>query len=375
MARPDLHSDGALALESLLGRRLSKRLDLTAVEASLSALGVGKDLDEALTLLGQPPSEEAARRRADRTRSAAARAALRDCVASWPEPWASEWSDGLISAGGLGGLDGEEAAHLVSGVRRLLDQLDLIEPPGASRTELAAGLFGSSHALDPDTRLASFAERALSHRVEQPVEGRELWEAAGVLFDRVSVPVLVWSIPTQGDSPLDDLIRAAASGSLPVHISLLAMLRHPVVVPSGTRVLVVENPRLVEAAAERRLRNCVVATNGNPTTAVTTLMGQMQRSGALIWYHGDFDAAGVSICRRMHEAGCTPWMMDASHYESAVQLAVRSGVTLPRSTKGCGPTPWDPRLESAFDDHRLIVHEEFMLDDVLEAFSKMSPSC
>jgi len=374
MARPDLHSDGALALESLLGRRLSKRLDLTAVEASLSALGVGEDLDEALTLLGQPPSKEAARRRADRTRSAAARAALRDCVVSWPEPWASEWSDGLISAGGLGGLDGEEVAHLVSGVRRLLDQLDLIELPGTSRTELAAGLFGSSHALDPDTRLASFAERALSHRVEQPLEGRELWEAAGVLFDRVSLPVLAWSIPARGDSPLDVLIRAAASGSLPLHISLLAMQRHPVVVPSGTRVLVVENPRLVEAAAERRLPDCVVATNGNPTTAVTTLMRQMQRSGALIWYHGDFDAAGVSICRRMHEAGCTPWMMDAGHYESAVQLAVRSGVTLPRSTKGCGPTPWDPWLESAFDDRRLIVHEEFMLDDVLEAFSQMSPS-
>ena len=374
MARPDLHSDGALALESLLGRRLSRRLDLMAVEASLSALGVGEDLDEALTLLGQPPSEEAARRRADRTRSAAARAALRDCVVSWPEPWAGEWSDGLISAGGLGGLHGEEVAHLVSGVRRLLDQLDLIEPPGASRTELAAGLFGSSHALDPDTRLALFAERALSHRVEQPLEGRELWEAAGVLFDRVSLPVLAWSIPARGDSPLDDLIRAAASGSLPLHISLLAMQRHPVVVPSGTRVLVVENPRLVEAAAERRLRNCVVATNGNPTTAVTTLMRQMHRSGARIWYHGDFDAAGIAICRRMQEAGCTPWMMDASHYESAVQLAVRSGVTLPRSTKGCGPTPWDPGLESAFDDRRLIVHEEFMLDDVLEAFSQMSPS-
>ncbi len=374
IARPGLDSDGALAIDSLLGGRLSKRLDLTVIEASLVALGVGEDLDEALTLLGHPPSEEAAKRRADRVRSVAARAALLDSVASWPEPWASEWSDGLISAGGLGGLDSEEVAHLVSSVRRLLDQLDLIEPPGASRTELAAGLFGSSHALDPDTKLASFAERALHHRVEQPLEGRELWEAAGVLFDRVSLPVLVWSIPASGASPLDDLIRAAASGSLPLHISLLAMLRHPVVVPSGTSVLVVENPRVVEAAAERRLPNCVVATNGNPTTAVTTLMRQMQRSGALLRYHGDFDATGISICRRMHEAGCTPWMMDASHYEDAVHLAGRSGVTFARSIRGCGPTPWDPRLESAFDDHRLIVHEEFMLDDMLEAFSQMSPS-
>ena len=368
VARPGLDSDGALAVDSLLGGRLSKRLDLTVIEASLVALGVGEDLDEALTLLGHPPSEEAAKRRADRVRSVAARAALLDSVASWPEPWASEWSDGLISAGGLGGLDSEEVAHLVSSVRRLLDQLDLIEPPGASRTELAAGLFGSSHALDPDTKLASFAERALHHRVEQPLEGRELWEAAGVLFDRVSLPVLVWSIPASGASPLDDLIGAAASSSLPLHISLLAMLRHPVVVPSGTRVLVVENPRPVEAAAERRFTNCVVATNGNPTTAVTTLLHQMRQSGAHLWYHGDFDASGIAICRRMCDSGCTPWMMGTSHYEAAISRAERDGVRLARDTKMCGPTPWDPQLQTTFNDLRLIIHEEFVLDPVLEAF-------
>ncbi len=374
ISRPGLDSDSSLALESLLGKRPNKRLDLAEVEAALVARGIGSDLSEALTLLGHPPSKEAALRRSHQTRSKGAKAALRDGVASWPEPWATAWADNLISAGLLGGLDSDEVERLVTGVRRLLDQLDLIEPPGASRTELAAGLFGSSHALDPNTKLASFTERALRHRVEQPLEGRELWEAAGVLFDRVSAPVLAWSIPAQGTSPLDEQIRAAAEGSLPLHISLLAMLRHPVTVPDGTPVLVVENPRLVEAAAERCVPFCVVAANGNPTTAVTTLMSQMQRSGTLLWYHGDFDAAGIAICRRMQDLGCRPWMMGADDYEDAVRLAGARGVALARSTKGCGPTPWDRRLESTYDDHRLIVHEEFVLDNVLEAFSPMLPS-
>ena len=369
---PDLHSDGALALQSLLGGRLSKRLDLSAVEDALSALGVSESLDEALTLLGHPPSREAASRRAGRTRSVEARTALRDCVASWPEPWAGTWCDDLIRAGRLGGLDREEVARLGSNVRRLLDQLDLIEPPGASRTELAAGLFGSSHALDPGTRLTSFAERALRHRVEQPLEGRELWEAAGVLFDRVSVPVLTWSIPAQGDSPLDNLIRAAASGSLPLHISPLAMQRHPVVVPRGTHVLVVENPRLVEAAAERGLPYCVLATNGNPTTAVTTLLDQLRSADATLAYHGDFDAAGIGICGRMHDSGCRPWMMDASDYRQAVRSAERNGVRLDGDTRDCGATPWDPALKVAFNDARLMVHEEFVLDDVLSGFAHMA---
>ena len=370
---PEIDPAAQLTLRSLMGR-VNRRLDLSLLETALAERGVAAELSDAMTRLGHPPSAEAELRRTTRTRTAAARTAVRRSVETWHEPWAHEWAESVIGAGLHGGLDDGEVAELASRVRRLLDQLDLVEPPGASRTELAAGLFGSSHALDPGTSLASFAERALRHRVGQPLEGRELWEVAGVLSDRVSAPVLVWSIPAQGDSPLDDLIRAAASGSLPLHVSLLAMLRHPVAVRGGTHVLVVENPRLVEAAAERRLPGCVVATNGNPTTAVTTLIRQLQRSGARLWYHGDFDAAGIAICRRMQEAGCTPWMMDAGHYESAVQLAVRSGVTLPRSTKGCGPTPWDPGLESAFDDRRLIVHEEFMLDDVLEAFSQMSPS-
>ena len=374
ISRPGLDSDSSLALESLLGKRPNRRLDLAEVEAAFVARGIGGNLSEALTLLGHPPSKEAAQRRIDRARSTSARAALRDRVASWPEPWATAWADGLISAGLLGGLAGDEVERLVSGVRRLLDQLDLIEPPGASRTELAAGLFGSSHALDPDAKLASFVDRALRYRVGQPLMGRELWEAAGVIADRVSAPVLAWSIPAEDASALADIIRTASRGSLPLHISLLAMLRHPVTVPDGTPVLVVENPRLVEAAAERCLPFCVVAANGNPTTAVTTLLRQMRRSGAHLWYHGDFDAAGITICRRMQELGCRPWMMDASDYTDAVHLAARDGVHLERSSKQCGPTPWDPKLEAAFEGRRLIVHEEFVLDSLLKEFSRMASS-
>ena len=104
---------------------------------------------------------------------------------------------------------------------------------------------------------------------------------------------------------------------------------------------------------------------------MTTLLGQLQKSGASIWYHGDFDAPGIAICRRMHELGCTPWMMDSSDYEGAVRLAEQTDVRLEPSGKACGATPWDPALQSAFESHRLIVHEEFVLDDVLDRFCRM----
>ncbi len=243
-----------------------------------------------------------------------------------------------------------------------------MEPVSASRTELAAALFGSSHALDQGTRLASFVKRALRCRLGEPLGDRELWEASGIQPDRVSVPALAWAIPVTGSSPIDLAIRASTGDGLPLHISLLAMLRHPLKVPAGTPVLVVENPRLVEAAAERGLGCCVVATNGNPTTAPTTLVQQLQESGARLWYHGDFDAAGIAICRRMRELGCEPWMMATSDYRRAMCTADEGGVHLESDTKACGPTPWDPPLETAFNSSRRIIHQEFVLAEVLDAF-------
>ena len=372
IARPELDRTSTLTLESLLGHKATKRLDLHELETALVDRGVGDDLCIALSRLGHPPSKAAAQRRAARARSEEARTAFRDAVASWNEPWASAWADDMVRSGNVGALDGHAVNDLIANVRRLLKRLDQVGPPRLSRTELASALYGSAHALDRGRSLTTAIERALRHRTgsldDSELDGRELWEAAGILTDRVSAPALTWSLPVAGTSPLDEQIRAASAGALPLHISLIALRTYPVTVPRHTPVLVVENPRLVEAAAERNRRSCVVATNGNPTTAVTTLLEQLRRSGASLRYHGDFDTPGIAICRRMHTDGCTPWMMGAADYEDAVRLAETSGVRLEHDPRDCGPTPWDPMLSEAFGRRRLIVHEEFLLDIVLNEF-------
>ena len=284
-----------------------------------------------------------------------------------------QWADAAIGAGLHGGLDPEEVGGLAHDVRCLLDSLSSHhsgESLSISRTELAAGLFGSAHALDPGTRLAAFAARALQFSFDEELTGRELWEAASIQADRVSAPVLAWAVPATGPSVLAALLRGATTGGIPLHVSLLALQREPVTVALDTPVLVVENPRLVEAAAERSLEACVIATNGNPTTAVTTLVQQLGDSGACLWYHGDFDAAGINICRRMHDLGCRPRKMGARDYQEAISRAERDGVRLEHDSKGCGPTPWDSALEETFGARRLIVHEEFVLDRVLGDFSQ-----
>ena len=373
---PDLDGASDLSLASLLGCKPPRRLDLEVLETALVRRNVGGDLCDAISRLGHPPSAAAAKRRAVQARGREARAALAGAIESWDEPWASAWAADVQRSGIIGGLGGDAVAGLVAQVRRLLDHLEELAAEGTSRTEFAATLFGSAHALDRGEKLATAAECALSHCVGAGagLEGRELWEAAGILADRVSAPVLTWALPATGTSPLDDQIRAATSGALPVHLNLVALQKYPIGVPDGSPVLVVENPRLVEAAAERRLRGGVVTTNGNPTTAVRTLLGQLQRSGARLLYHGDFDAAGLAICGRMHADGCEPWMMAAADYEAAVEKAAQSGVRLRREPQGCVTAPWDPALQEAFERHRLIIHEEFVLDSVLDQFGSIRRS-
>ena len=302
-----------------------------------------------------------------------ARDALSRLVESWHEPWASRWARAMVATRRPGDLDSQTINDLVSQVRRLLDHLDPTDAPSVNRTELAAKLFGSAHALDEGTKLAGAITQALQFGVKRgfQLELRELWKAAGIRVGRVSAPVLTWSLPVEGGSFLDEQVRQASAGGLPLHISLFALRRYPITVPPRTPVLVVESTRLVESAAERELPSCVIATNGNPTTAVNTLLQQLRESEASLSFHRDFDSWGIRICRRMYKGGDAPWMMDASDYQAAVDRAEQANIRLDQDPNDCGETPWDTDLRAAFNGRRRrIIHEEFVLDEVLSRFTE-----
>jgi uncharacterized protein (TIGR02679 family) len=270
----------------------------------------------------------------------------------------------VIRAGVLRSLDTTAALHLVRGVRRLVDRLGGVADAPLGRVDLAAALFGSSHALDSGTRLEAASTRALRHLLG-PARSQELWERAGVHLDLTSAPVLTWALPLCGTGGLVDLATAAARAEVPLHLTQLALRHHPVGVPRGTDILVCENPRIVEAAAQAAVPSPVVATNGNPSGAVLLLLRQLLDAGARLRYHGDFDAAGLAICARLHAMGLVPWRMDLVHYLDALATADAQGVELPSDPAAAPVTPWDPALQPAFDVHRRIVHEERLLDELL----------
>jgi len=337
-------------------------VDLGALERSLAALGVGETLPDALSALGYPVSTEAARRRAARRAGREAREAVRAEVATWPEPWAVSWIDEVVRAGVLAGSATSEALELVRITRTLLDRIDADggRAGGIARVDLAAEALGSSHALDRGTKAEAMVTRALRHRFPGS-DARDAWDRAGVQMDLVSAPALSWGLRATPSSPMARFLDEAVRLGIPVHLSQFALRSHPVAVATGTDVLVVENPRIVEAAAQWRTPFPVVALNGNPSGAALLLVDQLLSAGGALRYHGDFDAAGLRICARMHDLGLVPFEMDRAGYLAAVDDARSRGAPLPTDPHPAPETPWDPALQATFDACRRIVHEERLL--------------
>ena len=364
---PELSTVGRHRLTSLLGRPISATLDLAELEAALVRVGAGRDLVNALDSLGHAMSFESEQRRTERRIRKAARESARATAAEWPEPWATSWVDEVIQAGLLRGLDVDGAAAVVTNVRRCLDVLGSLEPP-ASRVDLAASVLGDSHALDSGARLGAAMMRALRQRFAIELyddTDRTVWDRAGAPSDSVSAPALTWNLPVLTSCALTPIIATATTLGIVAHLSQMALRTSPLAVPSGTVVLVTENPRIVEAAAQRRSPLTVVSTNGNPSTAVRLLLDQLLALGVELRYHGDFDAAGLSICRRMSEFGLRPWHMNVEDYGRAVASAHADGVDLPIDKDDPGPTPWDDGLRDTFRACRRVVHEERLLDELL----------
>lgn len=384
---PDLDPVARRNLGAVLGTTPRSMIDLAALEEGLRGLGVGDDLPASLGALGFAVSDEPARRRAERRAGRDARDAARAEAGIWPEPWAGEWIGEVVRAGAVRGLDADQAVALVRSVRAVLDALAPDEPGGEvaalgeaaaadpqlrtgavdrprSRVDLAAAVLGSAHALDTGTRVEAAVTRALAHVVGR-ADARTLWEQAGVHLDLTSGPVLTWNLPVAPGGGLTGLVAAATAAGVPLHLTQYALRAHPVGTVAGADILVVENPRLVEAAAQLAIATPVVATNGNPSGAVRLLLGQLLGSGANLRYHGDFDAAGLAIAARLHAVGLMAWRMTADDYLQALAQADAAGVELPTDESPVGPTPWDPPLATAFASHRLIVHEERLLPELL----------
>lgn len=396
--REERHAVGAL-----LGRSVTRtkvRIELAQLDARLRARsGIG-GLPAVLTaLFGSPPQDRPAARAA---RDAARERPLALAAELVDAPWAAEWIEGMRRAGLLTRAAGEAPERVVREAAIVLGELTgpsgptgpqrSSHPEGAnrplggapdcsdrplgdrqslSRVELAARLLGDSHALDRDRLLHRVVLRGLAaaSAIAPPEGAREsedLWARFGVEPDLLSRTCLVWGLRVEDAGPMTRRLNASAQAGDPVHITAWDLRRVDAFAPlDGCRVLVCENPGVLEAIASRRIHGwAAVCTAGEPNLVVASVLASLAQAGASLHYHGDFDWPGIAIANRaIVRHGVAPFCMAAEDYVRAVRgdAPELRGATVEPS--------WDPELGAAMRSHQRAVHEESVLAELLHALA------
>ncbi|MEV4253433.1 TIGR02679 family protein [Spirillospora sp. NPDC049652] len=297
--------------------------------------------------------------------------------------WANAWLEEIRRGGALARVRPEQAETLLLQAVNVLAELDVPARLGldagpatgpstrvlrVGRGELAARVTGSAHGLDDDTLLSRLVLRGLARVHDAPFppdapSRRELWEKAGVATDRVSGTVLTFGLTPLGDDLDARWLRERSAAGAETHLTLRDLHRMSWRLPPETEVFVCENPRVVEAAADRGAGRPVVCLSGNPSSTGLALLDALIGARALLCYRGDFDWPGLAIANRViSRYGARPWRMGAADYEAHVAIARKRGTPLPPLAGEPVEASWDVELTPAMLALGVAVHEETVLE-------------
>jgi uncharacterized protein (TIGR02679 family) len=360
------------ALGGLLGRVLASdtcRIDLSSLDERLRARSDEGLVQASEHVLGRAlvdrPTQRQARGDQREAPFGAARSWLEqhpDQVQEWTEVWlATLRRDGLLMR------DPDPSGLIVQALSVFETCLADPSRPSLARTELAAAAAHDAHALDDDRRLSQLILRGLALRVDRPAptsasERREVWESVGVTTDSVSSTCLTRGLGVLDGWAGSQRYRLAADSGDPIHVTWWDLRRGLQMAP-GQEVFVCENPRVLEAIAERGLDGItVVCTSGRSTLVVLEVLRRLSGSGAHIRYHGDFDWPGIAMTNQLIAMfDVQPWSMSADDY-------LDSPARLPLVGSEVAPA-WDAELGAAMRQRGLAVHEEAVLGGLLDLLS------
>ena len=255
----------------------------------------------------------------------------------------------------------------------VLDALAVLDhlPQAArrGRSNLAVRVLGDAHALDDNSPVGRLVLSALASLDGSPLplraaDQRRVWADQGVISDETSSTVLTLGLSLLAAGPLTSAAAAWASAGVPLPIPLAAVQSERWRVPAGTPVWVCENPSVLAAAADTGAT--VVCVEGRPSVAANLLLVSLVEGGALLRYHGDFGAGGLSIANGIIGGmGAEPWRFRAADHALALDRARSSGTAL-RPLRGVVPDAvWDAELAPAIRAFGVEVEEEFVIDLLL----------
>jgi uncharacterized protein (TIGR02679 family) len=383
-----------LALSRLLGRPASLRgnslrVSPALLSAALARAGIAPDLRSAVETLAGPVTLRAEVTAAESAGRAAALAAL--AVGRHAgTPWYEQWADSLQADGTLTRLVRSGSVALIEQAVAVLNELPADMLPLAVLAERATGdtkaLSGTPltrlvlralamrqggdipGALSRDGAEAGFRLRVLSRAAVQ----RALWETAGAIQDDMASQVLVLGVTAVPSHPLGRWLSEAAATGTPFRVTLQQLDSMPVE-PMADQVFVCENPSVLRAAVSshgpgggcdagcRRDRTSLICTEGTASAACHRLLAALARTGAPVYWRGDFDWTGLrAVADAIARYDARPWRMGLADYDAALA----SGPT-ERLRGPAADSPWDPPLAHRMTQTGRAVMEERLIPALL----------
>lgn len=365
------------AIDGLLGRTSngsgSITVPLERLETTLAQSGLADNLSEAVEAIEGPVPN----RRVQRQQQAEAWQSIFDALAdNLPsDSPRHDWLEQLQNTGLLRRVSGGD----LDKARRLLEQavhvIDHLPNRGITRPVLAACAIGDSHALDPGHPVAALVARAIplinqgtgdalsddDAYLSDPEPRRAAWESVGVFENDLTRAALVLNLPANEQSLTGQVLGLHAAQGEPCRLTLGQLERHPVRLDCN-RVYVCENPSVLTVAAGRLGRRCppMICTDGQPGTAVRRLLQIAAEDEVELRYHGDFDWGGIRIANLViGQYHAIPWQFDSASYQATIRHATKSLAGQPVDAE------WDPELTRHMAEHGLAVHEEAVVEDLM----------
>ena len=362
------------ALERLFGRTVrgaSLSVDLAELDALVRAAELSANLTEAVEQL---TGARIVDRRAERARNEAEWSRVfsdgHRNVRGPHEALLRRWLAELKETGLLRRLSPGDPIRAAALLAKAVDVAQQLPVAGIHLAELAAKTTGDSHSLDPGMPLSTLVLRAAAlvggmADWNDRSERREAWAKVGVVCDDLSSAVLSLGLSARGTSLTDRALLLHAEAGEPYRLSLRQLSRDRLSLDVGRRVFVCENPAVVSAAASRLgARSApLICIEGQPSTAARNLLETITATGAELYYHGDFDWAGLRIGNLvMARHRAKSWRFDSEAYEAAPDGTALEGTAVTAS--------WDDKLADMMTRRAVAVHEEALLDVLLPDLAK-----
>lgn len=228
----------------------------------------------------------------------------------------------------------EEAMRLFSRIADGINRVMKEETAGEEIAVFASAISGNPHFLDRGSDGANLFVSFLCFFFEtefpkDTVSWYELFETAGLIKDEIAGSIAIYNLHLIRNKELDRASEGSYSYQEPFMLTAGTLKHITSVQADNNCAYIVENEMvftsLLKEVKDRNIT--LICTSGQLSVTAQLLIHKMAENGIRIYYSGDLDPEGISICERLYEKyldDIIPWRMDVTSYQACISEEVIS---------------------------------------------------